>query len=317
MQAFIFSMKQFVKNTMGITIKGSCSAGTGAMDGVDRWVASTDVTPRNNGAAGSQAWVVWTDGNGVDVCLSYNSAADEKFRFAVSSGGLYVAAGTANQQPTATDEMVIWASASLSVITGTSGTVAVDRVWHMWGSSDKKVFRCAMYRAKGLVSFWGVEQITSSVLSPATFSPSAWTFAYVDELRIGSASRLTSAPSSTGSSGGGQGLARIINAASTSINATIGGGGETIGPIGGSNSNTFGTDKPALQGTQGHLIIPLFSVSANAGAEGELGTRIDWWAVIGTTSTIPLEGEQYGGGALVAVGHSLHPWDSKTMGLVS
>lgn len=301
-------MKQFVKSTVGMTIKGSCSAGTGAMDGVDRWVASTDVTPRNNGAAGSQAWVVWTDGNGADICLSYNSGADEIFRFAFSPGGLYVVAGTANQQPTATDECSIWFTTSQSQI---NSTASADRVWHMWGSSDKKVFRCVLHRTGTIACHWGVEQLTSSVLSPATFSPAMWGFAWPAAIRFSSGNGgIMSGPNGSPSNGGG--IARITNSVPTTKNITVGGGGEQFGNIGGSSGNVYGTERPALQGTMGHLIVPITCVSATTAAEGELGARIDWWAALTNSLNTPLDGEMYGGGALVALGATLHPWDSKT-----
>ena len=141
LQAYVFSIKSFLKTTMGYTVKGSCTAGTGAMDGVDRWTTAADVTPRNSGAAGSQAWFVLTDGSGVDLCFSYNSSADTIFRFAFSPGGLYVAAGTANQQPTAVDECFDVALTSWS-----STLTSIDRVWHHWGSNDKPMWRSAIFR---------------------------------------------------------------------------------------------------------------------------------------------------------------------------
>lgn len=313
MQTFAFSIKAFLK-TNGYTIKGSCSAGTGAMDGVDRWTSAASVTPRNNGAGGSQAWVVMTDGNGVDICMSYNSTADDIFRFAFSPGGLYVAAGTPNQQPTASDEVPVWNNSITMVGTG----ITRDRVWHLWCSSDRKLFRCSLITHNGIVATpictWGVEKITSSVLSPSVHSPPVWGWAYMNDPRQGA---NTGSLLGTGQSppvNGGGGIARVTVPVSGTVNAVIGGGGEHFGSVGGQTDNGFLVAKPELQGSLGRIWVPLTCVgSTTAAASGRLGIRIDWWAMYSESPlTVPIRCETFNGKRYVAIGNSIFPWDGLT-----
>jgi hypothetical protein len=306
MQAVTFSIKAFLK-TNGYTIKGSCSAGTGAMDGVDRWASAASVTPRNNGAGGSQAWVVLTDGNGVDICMSYNSSADDIFRFSFSPGGLYVAAGTPNQQPTATDEVPIWNNAITMV--GTSTTR--DRVWHLWCSSDRRMFRCVLYLLGVPICSWGVEKVTSAVLSPSTFSPATWGWAYMNDPRQSSSTgSLLGAGQSPPVNGGG-GVARVTVPVNGTINAVIGGGGEHFGSVGGQTDNGFVVAKPELQGGLGQIWVPLTCVgTTTATVSGRLGVRIDWWAAYTTSpSTLPARCETFDSRRYVAIGSGIMPWD--------
>lgn len=303
MQSYAFSLKAFLKTTMGYTTKGSCTAGTGAMDGTDRWSSKTDVTPRATTAGASQAWFVFTDGNGIDYAMCFQGASDDVFRFSYSPGGLFVAAGTANNQPTATDEAVV-----VSGTTIVNATASGDRVWHMWGTSDKKMFRAANFRSNALNSFVGVERLTSKVLSPCTFSPAVWGFFY-NTINV---SNVMGAFASTNG-----GIARVTVPTSTGLstaNFSMGGGGENFGSVGGSTGTWWGVEKPELQGANGGLIIPLTVCSQTSGQCGKLGDRIDWWTVVSTSSAVPTHADTYGLSpdatlALVAVGQTLHPWD--------
>lgn len=310
MQAFAFSMKSFLKTTMGYTVKGSCTAGTGAMDGVDRWASANDVTPRNNGPGGSQAWFVLTDGNGVDICLSYNSSTDDAFRFAFSPGGLYVAAGTANQQPTASDEVPVWNNSTTMV----NATASRDRVWHLWGSSDKKMFRCVLYRLGVPICSWGVEKLTSSVLSPSAFSPAVWGWAYMNSPRQSSSTGSLLGSGQSPPVNGGGGIARVTVPVNGTVNGVIGGGGEQFASVGGQTDNGFNVAKPELQGGVGQVWTPVTCVgTVTVAVSGRLGTRIDWWAACSTSpSTLPIECELYSGKSYVAIGSSIFPWDGVT-----
>jgi hypothetical protein len=314
MQAFAFSIKTFLKVTMGYSLKGSCSAGTGAMDGVDRWNSASDVTPRNSGAGGSQAWVVLTDGNGVDICFSFNSSSDDVFRLAFSPGGLYVAAATPNQQPTATDEVPVWNNAA---ITWVGVTASRDRVWHLLGSSDKRMFRCVLYRLSLPICTIGVEQITSSVVSPSTFSPAVWGWAYMNDPRFsGSVGGLMSQGQSPPVNGGG-GIARVTTPGGGTKNAVIGGGGRHFASIGGPTTASFTVARPELQGGTGLVWVPLTGVSETANACGKLGTRIDCWAVYTPTPTgLPSQGEQFFDRGFISIGGMVVPWDGITGAVV-
>jgi hypothetical protein len=283
MQSYMLSLKNFLKTTMGFTVKGSCSAGTGAMDGVDRWTVATDVAPRNNGAAGSQAWFVLTDGAGVNWCFSFNSASDDIFRLAHSTGGNYVAAGTANQQPTATDECFDAASGSW-----VNATASADRVWHMWGSSDKKMWRSAVMRSSALVMYQAGEKFTSALVSPATFTLGIGggtvgaIKSFYNGTTFNSNFNATYAPSTLGD------LCRVHT--NQDINATASIGGEMPGGSVGSLASSavlFNAELPLLQGATGELMFPAQMGSRLANADGKLGSKIDSWYVLTNSTTVP------------------------------
>lgn len=301
MQTYALSIKNFLKTTMGYTVKGSCTAGTGAMDGVDRWSLATDVTPRNNGSAGSQAWFVLTDGNGVDICLSYNSSSDDIFRIAHSPGGLYVAAATANQQPTAVDEC--FDAATLSWV---NSIASLDRVWHLWGSPDKKMWRAALFRDTVFQSAVGVERFLSTLNPPAVMvGPPVYKFFF----SAGTVSYGTNTPLTVYAATSG-GNARV-HASDQDQNINLGGGGETY--LGGAGVSTFGSnDKPRLQGGAASVMNPLCLASSVAGGDGKLGNRIDWWYVL--TGGVAVPGDLYGASRLIMLGETMVvPWDGSTI----
>lgn len=299
MQAYMFSVKSFLKTTMGHTVKGSCSAGTGAMDGVDRWTSASTVTPRNNGAAGSQAWVVLTDGNGVDLCLSYNSSADDIFRLAYSPTGIYAAAGTANQQPTATDECF-----DVATQTWVNAGTSLDRVWHLWATPDKKMWRSAIFRDGVAVSAIGLERMVSALQNPAVFiGPAVFKF-YTNVFGYGTGSSVGVYGSSTG---GGN---TRVHASDQEQNINIGGGGEMYG--GAPSAGSLGIDKPALQGGASYVMNPTCMFSATVGGEGKVGNRIDWWFIYELNLITP--GDMFGASRFVAVGETcVWPWDGSSL----
>lgn len=296
MQAYAFSIKGFLKTTMGYTLKGSCSAGTGAMDGVDRWTTAADVTPRNSGAGGSQAWVVLTDGNGVDICLSYNSSANDIFRMAISPGGLYVVAGTPNQQPTAIDEVFDVATTSW-----VNATPSLDRVWHHWATPDKKMWRTAIFRDGVFVSAVGAERFVSAVQAPAAMvGPPVYKFFYTI-VSYGANNPTIVYNSSSG------GNARV-HATDQDQTVNLGGGAETY--LGGTTSSTFGsvTDSPPLQGGSASVMNSVCLATSTSGAEGKLGNRIDWWYVL--TANLAVVGDMLGASRFLMLGETMVlPWD--------
>ncbi len=306
MQNFALSMKNFLKTTMGYTVKGSCTAGTGAMDGVDRWSVSTDVTPQGANPTSSQAWFVLTDGNGVDILLAFQGGSFDVFRFSFSPSGSYVAAGTANNQPTATDECLI-----VSGQTIVNASTSMDRVWHMWGSSDKKMCRFALFRNGVLITFWGVEQCMSTVQPPATFSPPVWGY-FWNSLTMGvfSGSLMAGGGSPNG------GVCKVHT--SLDVFPVLGGGGEGFGAVGGSTGSFYNVEKPELQGSNGEILVPLTITSITTNAEGKLGNRIDWWAAItGTTTTTPSNGDTFANLSMIAIGQAVLPWDGATIPVVN
>lgn len=305
---------------MGLTVNSSCANSTAGTigDGIDRWSAATDVTPRFNGTTSAIAWFIFTDGSGAQVCFSYNSSADDIFRLAYSPGANYALnGGGANRQPTASDEVVAWSG----TLTVTNATASADRVWHIWGSSDKKMWRASVWRSNAFVSLWGTEALTSSILSPATFSPAMWGFGYTGtSLRIGASSgNLMSDGVSPPASNQGGGQAYVFSASANRL-ITVGGGGEGFATVGGKSSTAFGTNTPELQGRTSQIIVPLTCTSITSNGTGKLGNRIDWWAVYSSNlSTIPADMSILGTGGVsnqakfVTIGSSMHPWDGSTI----
>ncbi len=301
MQALAFSIKGFLKTTMGMTVKGSCTAGTGAMDATDRWATAADVTPRNNGAAGSQAWFVITDGSGVDYCFSFNSASDDVFRLGISPGGIYVVAGTANQQPTATDEVT-----AVTIPSWVNTTASGDRMWHLWGSRDKTMWRCVNSRLGAFQSFLGVDRLASNVYAPVTFVG----LAPVVVMFLNSSAISSGAGASTGSPSVNTG-ARAARVHVNGVDATVLCGGTVEANLGSITSIVFGIERPELQGGGGDLLTTLGCSSNGSLASGKLGNHYDWWVCY--SNSIAAFGDVFGNLELFVAGDGIVlPWDGST-----
>jgi hypothetical protein len=317
MSNFILSLKNFLKTTMGYTVKGSSDGSSAAMDGTDRWSTATNAQTRNNGAAGAMSWFVLTDAAGVDWCFSFNSASDDIYRLAHSTGGNYVAAATATQQPTATDECFDAASG-----TWVNATASLDRIWHMWGSSDKKMWRAVTARTNTAVSYIAGEKFTSSIISPATFTLTTGG---------GTVGAVKSYYNNNGVAGTGfahntviswsvnnvysatlrSDLARVHTDSDRNVLGYMSG----EAPFGVSN-NTFSADKPWLQGTMGQLIFPISMYSRTANVDGKLGNKIDVWYSITSAAGTPGLGDYFGNYQLLALGSGIIlPWDGTTVGV--
>lgn len=297
----------FLPSTMGYTVKGSSNGSTAAMDGTNRITAASNWGTNANSSSAAISWIVLTDGAGIDWCFAYNSASADIVRLSHSPGGNYTTAGTATFQPTATDEIFDAASGTW-VQTGTS----LDRVWHMWGSSDKKMFRAAVYR-NGTLGYIAGEKFTSAIVSPAT---------------------LTLA-----SGGGVNGALKIyINAQTLNswisgyVAATTGGltrahsygadnniktqaGGESAAAV----ANFFGFERPGLQGGLGDLIFPVQWYCLTGGSDGKLGSAVDMWYVYTNSNSVPNTGDVFGSNQFMSLGGGgpLLPLDGATTPVTS
>ncbi len=287
MENFMFSfigVGGFLPGTMGYTVKGSCDGTTGAMDGVNRITAANKWATRVNGSSSPISWIVLTDGAGIDWCFSYNSASDDIVRLAYSAGGNYVAAGTPSNQPTATDEAFDSASG-----TWTGSTASLDRVWHFWGSSDKKMFRTAIYRQGSLLSYICGEKFTSALVSPATFSQAVGggtVGAHKGYWQGGGLfSFITSYSATT------DGTLSRVHAAGQDINVKAFAGGE-IAYL--NASGTMNAEKPQLQGGTGELIFPMQLYCTQANSDGKLGGVIDCWYAFTNSTSTPSIGDTFG-----------------------
>ena len=318
--AVMYSWTQFLLTTMGWTCKGSCDGTTGAMDGVNRITAANKWATRNNGAAGAMSWIVVTDGQGINWCYSFNSASDDIVRLAHSTGGNYVAAATPTQQPTATDECFDATSGSW-----VSATASSDRVWHMWGNSDKKMARLSINRAGAPVSFIKTEKFTSSLVSPATFSLGT------GGGTVGAIKSFYNAGEPAGGFQSGSGITQqyvtfcnyIANSKGDLCRVHCGGAdnnikasqaGESVAAAAASPTY-FTNEKPYLQGGTGELLFPhnLGSLTLPTTGDGKLGNVIDSWFAWTNANTTPSPGDSFGNLQFLALGSGIIlPWDGAT-----
>lgn len=279
MQRYLHGVKTFLKAN-GYTIKGSASAGTGAMDGVDRWTATTDVTPRASTAGASQAWIVLVDASGAELLLAYMGGSDDVMLQAICADGVgFVAAGTPNQQPTAVNQQTM--TSGTSVI---GSTTSGDRLWSGWVDSQHKMCRFAIASAGLWVGrLWGMELVAPIVASPSVFSPPVWGFSFP----AGGSNIVFSAQTA--------GRCRIV-ASSTSKLCTVIVGAEYFGV-----DSFCDNIKAPAQGGLGYLMYGLSIATVTAGAEGKLANLIDWWAMQGS-STIAVPGDTMGSLSFIHMG---------------
>lgn len=294
---YFYSIKTFLK-AHGYTVKGSCSADTGAMDGVDRWASGADFTPRGANPTTSQAWIVLVDASGVNILIAWQGADDYNCKIAMSATGSYIAAGIPNQQPTATDEQIFSSTSSIQHV---GNVVAGDRVWHGWVDSESKSFRIACYSLGLPLVCWGVELMSSGVSGTAVFSPATWAFLYAGGT---SASQLSESQSTSYG-----GMARVVVSGVERL-LLVGGTME----VNNTNNPTNFSNRMSLNDYQ-YPIVPVGSHSTTAGGKGFLGWRYDWW---GSGLSSALGGYAFVGMTLIAVmGAIVWPWDGATIPLRS
>lgn len=272
MQRYLHGVKTFLKSH-GYTVKGSASAGTGAMDGVDRWTASSDVTPRATTAAASQAWIILVDAAGVEILLAYQGGSDDIMLQAICADGVgFAAAGTPSNQPTSINMQTV--SSSLSVI---GNTASGDRLWSGWVDSTSKMCRFGIASAGVWVGrLWGVEHFAPAVSAPSSIPIPSWGFSLATPI----ANFVFSASTA--------GRARTVVSSTSRLCACI------IG------AEYFGIDtfcdniKAPAQGGVGYLMYALSLGTTTAGAEGKLGNLEDWWAMQINTTTGAVPGDTMG-----------------------
>lgn len=278
----------------GYTCKGSCDGTTGAMDGVNRWTSVANASVRGANTATANSWMVLTDANGCDILLSYVGATDDIGRIAYSPGGLYVAAGTPNQTPTATDDQV------LNTITVIGTDTTLDRIWHGWVDSESKLCRFALFRSTANYgcAIWGVELLSSRVT--IAFSPTVWGFKYAPNvLNAGNFESAFSANSKGGRTRVNGVSVDILGGYEKFMNATL----------------LWNDIRTELQFATGYPMCPLTVGSTTATREGPLGDLYDWWTGRGGAAVIP--GDPYNqqfiqlgdGSNAQALGGLVWPWD--------
>lgn len=287
MSKLLFGIKNFLVSTMLYTVKYTCDGTTGptsSSDHTDRWASAANCTTRGTATNTAQSFAVLTDGNGVDILLTYQGAADTQAKFSISPTGVFLPAATANQQPTATDEAIV--VANNAVYLGSNN--ANDRVWNIQASTDKKLFRVMHCCAGTFIYVVGVELVTrdANMVSSFTWSPVVvgWATNQTTLFAAGSANGTTATS--------GQGLTRI-----NTTNATLGGTCEYWdGVI---------VAQPELQAFSPIITCGLYSNLSPV--IGRIGDRIDLWS---TPMQTPLgQGDTFGTLQFVWFGSYVFPWD--------
>lgn len=326
MAALLFGVKNFLVATMGYTVKYTCDGTTGPTSGsdhTDRWASAANCTTQGASAAAAQSFCVLTDGNGVDILLAYQGASADIAVMAMSFKALFVPAGTANQQPTATDIAYILGNASLI-----NGTASADRIWHAQASSDKTMFRVMIYRSNVCQNIFGVEQVVSSLNSNHVFSGTCVAFDQNGaDVAFGPPVIGNTAiwpPDSAGGPFGRPGqntltsVAQASNRAAAEIDGAlipVGGGGIAFNVASNANAeNTagFSVQLPELQNFINMTPLSWSAITANF--QGRVGDRIDSWMGWGASF---VQGDTVGSKAFVFMGYQLWPWDGATVPVTS
>jgi len=307
MGALMFSLVGvggFLPSTMGYTVKGSSNGTTAGMDNTNRITSASAWGTNANSSSSPISWIVLTDGAGVDWLFAYDSASADIVRLSHSQGGNYVAASTPTNLPTATDECFDAASG-----TWIGATASADRVWHMWGSSDKKMFRFATCRQGVMTSLIVGEKFTSAIVAPATFSLAigsgtvAAIKGYMDPSTINTWMGAYSATA--------DGALCRVHAGGLDSNCKTIYGGESFNGW----ATYFNAERPALQGGLGDLIFPVQYYSSVANTDGKLGSAVDLWYVLTNLGSVPALTDVFGSLQFVSLagGGPLLPIDGSTI----
>jgi hypothetical protein len=296
MARYLFGMKTFLKAN-GYTVAGSSNGTTGAMDASDRWITFSNVTTQGANSASAQSWIVLTDANGVQILLAFQGGTANIARISFSPGALFVAAGTPQNQPTATDEQLLATTPDLI-----NSTASGDRVWFGWVDSTSKLCRFAIARSGVFTGqTWGIELVSPVVSgSGVSWTPAVWGF------------MLPVATDNYGT-GANVGVARP-STASTARNAVVVFAAEMLGNL--TSNDAICSRKATLQGNLGIPTIPLGIASNTTNAKGKLGNLFDTWL---GRSTGGKDGDLVDSRAFIGVagyranlGGGLWPWDGVT-----
>lgn len=288
----LFGIKNFLVVTMGYTVKYTCDGTTGptsSSDHTDRWLSSANCTTRGGLTTAAQSFCVLTDGNSVDVLLTYQGSTDDTMKMSMSVGGLFLPAGTPNQQPTATDETIILPSGSSAV----GGLGSGDRIWHIMATTDKKMFRVFVNLTGFMTYAFGVDIVTTAVTGPSWTPATVGWATNVSNPNGGAAGHALVASTTVGNCG----VARI-----NGTNITCGGGGEVF--LGSTNSNVFGENNSPLEA--GAPISALGFYSPVSTLQGKVGDRLDVYYV---WSNAIAQGDTFGANQWVYMATALWPWN--------
>ncbi len=308
---YLFAVSQFYL-AHGYTCKGSCDGVTGAMDGVNRWASAANCITRGATTANANSWMVLVDANGCNILMSYVGATDDIAIIAYSRAGLYVAAGTPANTPTATDELVL--ASATTVINNTAA--ATQRNLFMWVDSASQMMRVLLTLQTtdnpcGIT--WGVE-VFDATLQDKTISPSVWGFAYSGSggfFGVGSGTSAGFMGAYSQVAGNYQGGRIRVNGSAVNIN-----GGIIYSAGAGAFSLPWCNLTPELQGGVGYPIWgPLRLGSSTSGFTGMVAQLFDWWTCRYNNLTTSNAGDTYDNKNFMAVGIGgglLWPGDGST-----
>jgi hypothetical protein len=260
MKGYADSMLGFASNPW--TCVGSSDSVTSNLTGTNLWSAIAKlVWATTNGTAHS--WIVLKNTAGLgtfQLLISLlGGATGFQARIAFSVGGLYVG-GSNTTDPTATDEVVVLASANWTDSTYGTGIVAWASL-HVEQSVDGQCTRIWHHTQQGLVN--GCLFIESLLNAPSAFSPATAVFA------LGSSSQVITFGNLVTASNW---FMRVNGVSATGRLALLGSG--TVLPNDSGNGTNFDNDVDG-----GWPVCPVGLNSFTAGARGSLGTFQDMHVV--------------------------------------
>lgn len=297
----LYGVKNHLVATMGMTVKYTCDGTTGptsSSDHTDRLASAANFSTQGAAAGNAQSFAVLTMANGVDVLIANQGASADQCKIAFSQTGVYLPAGTANQQPTASDEAIIMTGTTL---VGT--TTSQDRVWHAQASTDKKSFRFWVYRQNVLVGSFGLEECTS------TNTVLTWTQPVVgwnsNAAAIGS---LASAGGMAMAPNGSTGTQNSMIARLGATNVAVGGGAEMYF----NNTDPFSVAAPEMHAAA-PIVTACFAASQTSN-QGKLGNRIDAWVAFAHGFA---QGDVMGTNQFAFLGTGLWPWNGAAAPIIA
>lgn len=316
------------KWTLKCTSDGTTGPTTLA-DATDRLTNVATCSTRGAAAGNAQSWAMYTSADGVQLLIAYQGATDDVIRLAYSRAGLYVLAGTTNQQPTATDEVVV--STATIIGTGTS----LDRVISIWVRDDGRAWSCACFRSAAIQSIVGCEQTTSlatvRVTNPIYDIPYCL-YRYTATARAVTAGTPVGGVSATVATTGGGAQIRCYTDSARTVG--VGSGEVVISSSAGNNAaaGTFNADKPAAQDGTASPLLPIYwSGVKGANTDGFFAAPIDWWQAYTSSVNTPAVADSFAGydpgddtngvarsNWLVSLGSAMvRPWRNVAAGLTT
>jgi hypothetical protein len=277
------------------TIKWTCDGVTGpanAGDATDRLTDKTKCATQAAIAGAAQSWAIY-EGPDVQTKITYQGATADVLKISYSRSKGFAIAGTANQEPTAADEV---AFTGLTIVG--SGT-SLDRVMSIWVRDDGRGWSCATFRSGVITSVVGVEQVTSLATVRAVnpiFDVPYCNYHYLTCARgLGQGTPIGGINASPSTTVGTQ----IRCYTDTARTIGIGGGEIAVGATAGNAmaiASSFVADKPAAQDGAASPMLPIYwSGARNANVDGFFASPIDWWQCCTSGTGTPAIGDPFSG----------------------